>query len=174
MNEPVHVPQAGSPVTVPYTSLNPVPFSGEYRVLVTASRTWLVPGFIHAALDEAEARAYAAGYRVIRVVQGYARGGDMEADGWTLLPSPHSGMIRQPERHALSHDDWYPDGKFDRTAGIRRNVRMIGRGADEALAFIDDCRKTSCARRKPHGSHGTIHCADHAGKAGIPVRRYTA
>lgn len=144
-----------------------------YRCLVTASRTWASRTTLYAALDEAEQRAWDLGYRLIVVVHGGAKGGDKMADDWAGLPSPLPGMERKPEPHPLSRDDWYPGGRFDPSAGMKRNGVMVGLGADEAVAAIDECAKTTCGRPKPHGSHGSSHCADLAERAGIEARRIT-
>jgi hypothetical protein len=145
-----------------------------YRVLVTSSRSWTLRTKLYAALDDAERRAHEAGYRAVVIVHGHARGGDKMADDWTLFPSPLAHMARLAERHALTRADWYPGGKFDPSAGMRRNAEMVALGADEALAFADECRKTTCARRRPHISHGTAHCIGLAERAGMPTRKVPA
>ncbi len=66
---------------------------------------------------------------------------------WTLW----GGHI---ERHPV---DWATRG---RTAGYRRNVRMVSLGADVCLAFIRD------------HSPGASHTARLATAAAIPTRRY--
>ena len=48
---------------------------------------------------------------------------------------------------------------------------MVTLGAGLCLAWIMPCVKPYCRRPDPHGSHGATHCADLAGKAGIPVIR---
>ena len=69
---------------------------GTYRILVTSSRTCSARSVLDGALDDAERRAYAAGYRSVTVVHGGARGGDRMADDWTWLPSLLPGMTRWP------------------------------------------------------------------------------
>ncbi len=73
----------------------------------------------------------------------------------------------QVERHPA---DWRKHGK---AAGFRRNAEMVALGSDVCLAFLRPCSKPSCPEEpKPHGSHGTKHCAGLAAEAGIPVRWY--
>lgn len=141
-----------------------------YRCLVTASRTFTARSALYAALDEAEQRAWDLGYRLIVVVEGDAQGGDKMAGDWAELPSPLPGMGRAAERHPLTRADWYPGGKFDRPAGMKRNGLMVSRGAHECIAAVDECAKTTCMRPKPHGSHGASGCIEMARRAGIKVR----
>jgi hypothetical protein len=142
-----------------------------YRVLVTSSRTYTARAKLYAALDEAERRAWDLGYRLIIVIHGKAKGGDEMADDWALLPSPLPGMKRKPERHPVTRLQWYPDGKFNPAAGMNRNAAMVGLGAHECVAAVDECAKTDCGRKKPHGSHGATQCARLAERAGIKTRR---
>jgi hypothetical protein len=142
-----------------------------YRLLFTGSRSWADRNALYAELGEAEQRARDLGCRVILVVHGFAGGADTMADDWTFLRSLLPGMFRDRERHPLTVSEWYPGGKFDRTAGMKRNQLMVSLCADECVAAVDECRKTTCRRRKPHGSHGASHAAGLAERSGIPVRR---
>lgn len=75
--------------------------------------------------------------------------------------------------------DWYPNGRYDSSAGIRRNCEMVDLGAWGCVAFGLPCERQQC-RGKPadpgwpfHVTHGTGHCARYAEARGIPVKRYT-
>jgi hypothetical protein len=49
---------------------------------------------------------------------------------------------------------------------------MVKLGAQICLAFIDPCTNLQCTRGGRHGSHGAVHCAHLARRAGIEVRRW--
>jgi hypothetical protein len=80
------------------------------------------------------------------------------------------------ERHPA---DWYPGGKYDGSAGIRRSEEMVRLGAWGCLAFGLPCERRDCKGKPPdpgwpfHVTHGTKHCARCAEAAGIPVKRFT-
>lgn len=87
----------------------------------------------------------------ITLVHGGARGADTIAEavatawGWTI------------ERHPCTNEDWAAQG---RSAGPRRNARMVALGADVCVAF-------------PLGeARGTRNCMGLAEAAGIPVINY--
>jgi SLOG family YspA-like protein len=110
------------------------------RVLITGSRTWTDNTIIRDAL---------APYRSpgAVLVHGDARGADRIAAAiwrrWGLPVESHPA-------------DW----SVGRAAGVIRNRRMVGLGADVCLAFIRD------------HSRGATHCAEAAENAGIPTRRH--
>lgn len=125
------------------------------RILVTGSRSWQDRATIKDALLKA-AEEYtpddgAWANRDITVVHGNARGADTIAHlvavalGWAVEP------------HPCTDADW---AVFGKSAGHRRNGRMVSLGADVCLAF-------------PIGeSRGTRGCMELAKKAGIPVINY--
>lgn len=134
----------------------------DYRILVTASRTWTDTTVMNEQLQAAFQEARRQGRRPV-VVHGDASGGDKMADTLARL----AGEKRDP--HPVLPGDWE---RFGKTAGFRRNAVMVKAGADVCLAFIDPCTDLKCTRRRPHGSHGATHCADLAEQAGIRVRRF--
>jgi hypothetical protein len=127
-----------------------------YTILVTGSRNWPDPRKIYTEL---------AGVRGARetiiVKHGAHRFG---ADRYAATVALSLGYLRDP-RPA----NWTMHHK---AAGMVRNAEMVNTGADVCLAFIAPCIKTRCKISAPHGSHGAVHCADLAEKAGIPVRRF--
>jgi hypothetical protein len=144
-----------------------------YRVLVTASRTWLadtrsVEGLtIDDALDSACFTAAGLGFPGLVVVHGACpKGGDAVADRWGRDRARRGWPVAEPERHPA---DW---GRGKR-AGFDRNDHMVSLCADQCFAFVDVCRKPECRRSDLHGSHGAVHCATAAVRAGIPVTWFT-
>ncbi len=146
----------------------------DFRLLVTGSRTFVRRTTTHdgltivAVLNEVAAEAAAADYTGLVVVHGACPdGGDYVADGWALERQRLGWPVR-PERHRA---DWK---RYGNPAGTRRNVRMVSRGGDRCVAFIDLCRRRTpgCLARPKHGTHGASHCADKAEQAGIPTSRY--
>lgn len=127
--------------------------SDTYRILVTGSRGWDAEGTLRHALAAAAEAGFTRGSLGLVVVHGACpRGADAMADTWAR-------DYRFPaERHPADWDRW---GK---SAGFRRNAEMVALGADTCLAFY----------KQGAGNKGTDHCASLAGKAGIPVRRFTA
>jgi len=120
------------------------------RIIVTGSRTW----------DNANKLGYELGKTVgelnrqypgedIVIVHGGAAGADQIAD---KLARDHGVTVE------AYRAEWERNG---RNAGIIRNMKMVGLGADICLAFIKD------------GSRGATHCAEYAEHRGIPVRRFT-
>ena len=123
----------------------------SYRVLVTGSRTWRDRAAIVDALDELHAE-----YGALIVVHGGAVGADRMAGQWVQGMRHAHVLSVTAEPHAA---DWRQHGK---QAGFIRNAEMVALGADVCLAFIRE------------NSPGASHCAALAGKAGIPVRRFTS
>jgi hypothetical protein len=97
--------------------------------------------------------------------------------GADLICEAYWGMFLHgdAERHPA---DWYPGGKYDGTAGIRRNQAMADLGAWGCVAFGLPCERVTCRGRQPdpgwpfHVTHGTGGCARYAEARGIPVKRY--
>jgi len=140
-----------------------------YRVLVTGSRTWYrdtrsVGGLtVDDALDVACFTAAGHGVPGLLLVHGACpKGADAVADGWARDRARRGWPVAEPERYPA---DW---GRGKR-AGFDRNDHMVSLGADRCFAFVDLCRKPECRRTDVHGSHGAVHCATAARKAGIPV-----
>ncbi len=133
------------------------------RVLVTGSRDWTDRNVIAQALLDARDKppAGATPGRMVLVSGACPTGADrlaeQLADRWDW----------QVERHPA---DWASHGK---AAGFRRNEHMVALGADVCLAFLGPCSSASCREPRPHGSHGTKHCAGKAADAGVVVRWYT-
>lgn len=121
------------------------------RVLVTGSRRWTDAEAVHAALD---AIVTTAGGREVVVVHGCAKGVDMIADRWVRDRQLRRGWRVHVERHPA---DWKLHG---RSAGFKRNVAMVRKGADICLAFILD------------GSRGATGCAHLAEDHGIRTERF--
>jgi DNA polymerase-1 len=115
----------------------------RWRVLVTGSRAWADEAVITAALRE-----HWHGGDALLVSGTCPRGADAIAE---RVWKSWGGQV---ERHPA---DW----ASGRDAGMRRNAAMVAAGADICLAFIRD------------HSPGASHAAALAGRAGIPVHRYT-
>lgn len=58
--------------------------------------------------------------------------------------------------------NWYPNGVLDRSAGPKRNVKMVAKGAKMCLAFFEPGAENK----------GTQNTVDLARAAGIPIRIY--
>ena len=165
----------------------------ETFILVTGSRTYAKPDVIRTAFARVHER-----YRghTITLVDG-------QCDPWhpdTSRPIPwararrlswevqdrllgadwHAAIIAAQLgwRIKLMPADWFPGGRFDRSAGFRRNADMVklvaeaiaDGAAGECHALADECVKRLCREPRPHGSHGTLHCASLAEEAGIETR----
>lgn len=131
--------------------------TGPYRVLVTGSRDWEDEAAVRRALVDAWV---ASNGRPFIVVHGHCpTGADAVAESWgASMAALHADTT--VERHpALWHR---ADGRYDRTAGFRRNAEMVAAGADLVLAFIKA------------GSHGATQCLELAEKASIPTRVWRA
>ena len=78
--------------------------------------------------------------------------------------------------HSIRQEPFYADWQTDdRSAGPRRNARMVASGADVCLAFALLCAIPECPRNAtmgPHWTHGVDNCATRARAAGIPVRPF--
>ena len=91
-----------------------------------------------------------------------------EAQGFDLLAKSVAEMIGWCiEPYAIT--SWYVDGKFDPTAGHRRNQRMVDSGADLWIAGIMQCRKPTCSNKSAHITHGTDDCMRRVRRAGIKL-----
>jgi hypothetical protein len=118
--------------------------STPYRILVTGSRDWDDPQELRLALIGASVP-----HLPVVVIHGACpTGADAMAAEWAA-----DYGVRTEEHPA----DW---GRLGKAAGPTRNAEMVATGADACLAFIRA------------GSRGATGCADLAGQAGIPVRRY--
>jgi len=130
------------------------------RVLVTSSRGYNNGALIVAVLDV----IYALHPDMTLGHGACKEGGDAIADRWAILNGlPDEQIERYPA-------EWR---RYGRSAGPRRNAGMVNRGWNICLAFIAPCTDLRCGKPKPHGSHGATGCADMAGAAGIPTRRWT-
>lgn len=110
------------------------------RVLVTGGRDFHNWQVVHKALDEVRPNV---------VIHGSATGADQSARGWAQL----NGVPEIPFPAF-----WYANGTIDRTAGPKRNARMLKEGKpDLVLAFP--------------GGLGTAHMVKLATAKGIPVKR---
>lgn len=118
------------------------------RVLITGSRTWTNIERIRDALIAVDTLSR---HRAVLVSGACPKGADAMCEavaeelGWVV------------ERHPA---EWVIDGKYDQTAGFKRNAEMVKRGANICVAFIKD------------GSKGASHTARLAAEAGIPTVRY--
>lgn len=138
-----------------------------YRLLITGSRDWDNEAAITKPLTALLATTTFSGKTLILIHGAHPTGADAIANNWAEWHRHHGARI-EIERHRA---DWRTHGL---AAGPIRNREMVAAGADACLAYIGPCRKRSCGRPKPHGSHGAMDCADAAEAAGIPVRRWTA
>lgn len=118
------------------------------RILITGSRDWHDAGRIQRELG-----AYLKHKDIVLVSGNCPSGADAygeiyaEAYGWEI------------ERYPA---DWHPNGKYDKSAGFKRNATMVDTKPDICLAFIKD------------ESKGATMTANLAEKAGIPVVRFLA
>lgn len=146
------------------------------KVLVTGSRTWSRRHVVDDFFDRLarEHNAYEVrdhdGHLIdfgwdsfdLTVIHGAARAGaDQMAEDWTW--SHQVPVIRYPA-------EW---DKHGRSAGYRRNIRMIEEGKpDLVAAFVDVCRQHPEPAFTPHGSHGAMHTVVVAQAHSIPVVLY--
>jgi hypothetical protein len=120
---------------------------GPLRLLVCGSRTWTDATLLAEALERVVTE-HGQGRAGVVLIEGDAHGADRlagalaKARGWQLEVYPA---------------DWQRHG---RTAGTRRNARMLRQGRPErVLAFTDD----------PTSSRGTADMVRRAQGAGLPV-----
>lgn len=132
-------------------------FAGRktFRVLVTGSRTWVLPEPVSSILDTLLDYARVTG-RLMIVVHGACRSGpDRTAKLWVARQNASSrgpsGVIDEPVAA-----DW----SRGRSAGPRRNEAMVDNGVDTCLAFIEN------------ESKGATHCANYAESKGVPTFRW--
>ncbi|TQO20674.1 uncharacterized protein DUF2493 [Rhodoglobus vestalii] len=125
------------------------------RVLITGSREFLARAVVAGAIS-AVAREHPG--EVLIIVHGAARGADSIAGA---VARDFPGRLVE-EQHVVT--DWgsKANGTFDRTAGHRRNQRMVDAGAVVCLAFP----------ARDHKSVGTWSCVAKAKAAGIEVRAF--
>ena len=137
----------------------------DFRVLITGSRNWLSAHTIDVTLDELLAE-----HGTLTVVHGACReGADKMAHNWALSVRHASSFAAVTiETHPAI---WRPGGKYDKSAGFKRNAEMVVAGAAICLAFVMPCTDPKCRRPGAHGSHGASHCAQLAEAAGIETRR---
>lgn len=120
--------------------------SAPFRIVVTGSRDWTDV----VAITDALVRAMSlSGAQSFVIVQGYAQGADHIAKQWAAERSIPCETFEP---------FWASQGK---SAGPKRNRRMLDAGADLVLAFPIGGRK-----RSP----GTWDCIEAASERGIPVR----
>jgi SLOG family YspA-like protein len=120
---------------------------GPLRLLVCGSRAWTDPALLAATVDQLVSE-HGRGRPGVVLIEGDARGADRlagqlaHARGWQLEVYPA---------------DWHRHG---RTAGIRRNVRMLRDGCPQrVVAFTDDLAT----------SPGTADLVRRAHAGGLPV-----
>lgn len=128
-----------------------------YRLLVTGSRAWRNVTLIRSVLGSVH-RAHPG---AVLVSGRCPTGADVIAEScWAAF----CGFPTVDEAIAAGRIEPHPADwdRYGPAAGPIRNGEMIKAGADECAAFIRA------------GSRGATGCADDAGIAGIPVRRFTA
>jgi len=117
-----------------------------FRIVVTGSRDW---DDRSAVIDALVRLMSLSGDQRFVIVQGGARGADEMALLWA---------INRQIPHETFEADWGREGK---SAGPKRNRRMLDAGADAVLAFPIG---------GPATSPGTWDCIHAAAERGIPVR----
>ena len=122
---------------------------GDWRILVTGSRTWDDILRLAGELRDEVLGARMCGLRPVIVHGACPRGADMIAARWAR------GYDVAQEPHPA---DWSRHGKV---AGYRRNAEMVALGADGCAAFIRG------------GSPGSTNAVRLARAAGIPVWLHT-
>lgn len=136
----------------------------DLRILITGSRDWIDRDKLEVELIDyiGDIMAFEQ-LSSVTIVDGAATSGaDAMAHAWAAY------MRYNTERHPA---DWRPNGKFDKTAGFKRNSKMVELGADIVFAFIMPCSKPDCKRGEPgHDSHGTANTIKSARAAGIEVK----
>lgn len=140
-----------------------------YRVLVTASRTWPDVVMLRNAMIEQATIAHRQGYDRVVFVHGGAIGGDTFAEQQACIMRDEWGWPVDSEVHPVTKAEW---DQFKGRAGHMRNDRMVARGANVCLAFLERCERPRCDRPKPHDTHGTEGCVKAARRAKIEVKEY--
>ncbi len=138
------------------------------RLLTTSSRDWCKPLVMWNVFTECHAWARDQGKTLV-IVHGDAPGGDQIASLFAQITpgcrnEPHPADWEGPcgDRCKAGHRRKDRRGRdYCPAAGNYRNTAMVALGADRGAAFIRA------------GSPGATHCARIAGRAGIPVRKYT-
>lgn len=122
------------------------PKGKHIRVLVTGSRDWKDREVVWIQLSSVPWPP-----KQISLVYGGAKGADglaaeyaIKYGWWRLLPYK---------------PDWVGLGK---RAGMVRNIEMVDSGVQYLFAFINECTKKNCTKKKPHGSHGSTQCVEYA------------
>jgi len=159
-------PQTGLRSSAPHAVGNAM--RDEYRILVTASRTWKNPALMWQWLDYHSLWAMDNGYREVVVIHGDADGGDQIAKLWgevttgaMQFPVPADWAAACIARCAPHHRKQRRDGSWYCPAqGMYRNERMIGLKPVVVGAFIHS------------NSSGAVGCAALAVAAGIRVDRF--
>jgi hypothetical protein len=130
------------------------------RIGVTGPRTWTDRVAIELLFFSLYEDAIDAG-EPVTLIEGEAQGFDLMAKsvaemlGWTIEPYPVP--------------TWYPDGKFDPSAGHKRNQRMVDTGADYWIAGIMQCKKPEHYNQSAHITHGTQDCIIRVRRKGIEL-----
>ena len=128
------------------------------RIGVTGPRTWTdrraIEGLFFALYEDALEQGES-----VTLLEGEAEGFDTlcrqvaEMLGWIIEPYPIKS--------------WYVNGQFDRTAGHKRNERMVQAGADHWIAGIMQCDKPEHSNQSAHITHGTADCIKRLKRRGI-------
>lgn len=137
-----------------------------YRVLVTASRTWPDVVMLRDAMVQQATVAHRLGYDSVVFVHGGAVGGDTFCEQCVRIMRDEWGWPVDSEVDPVTKAQW---DEFGGRAGHMRNQRMVDRGANVCLAFLEPCKRPRCDRPKPHDTHGTDGCVKAARRAGIEV-----
>lgn len=145
------------------------------RVLVTGSRTWDVADSLEVAFDDLAQRLNVP---MIRDDDGHALDWDWRAVRLTIVhgAAPEGGDALA-DMYARTHmvpvercpANWHPNGRFDRTAGFKRNAEMVATKPDRVIGLVDRCAKPE-HQSSPHGSHGAMHTLYLARDNRLPAR----
>lgn len=139
------------------------------NIIVTSSRTYDRKLQVWTSLSIRLARALAQSDTLLVLHGGAPNGGDLFADEWVTEIKKDKLLAPYVEKLVF-----YPDWSAGKTAGFRRNARMVhsAERADECLAFVDSCQLRQCKTGRKHYSHGTAHTMALCKDAGIPVVMY--
>jgi len=149
----------------------------DYRVLITGSREWDIPGAVESALMDIYVREIhsAQGWRLVVVHGDCPTGADRMARNWAMHMHELGWAVAE-ERHPADwlgpcHEGFCEPGHrragrrgipYCPAAGNWRNEQMAARGARESHAFY----------KKGAANVGTDDCASRARAHGIPVERH--